>query len=82
MEKNKKQKAKKEEAKTGKNTIAGKHCYNQQCYVWGATMLFPHHLQSNIVYKIKIGSGINRGVLKLAQTLRLYIYISGKRKKI
>ena len=28
-----------------------KHCYNQQCYVWGATMLFPDHLQSNIVYK-------------------------------
>ena len=37
--------------KKGKKILAGKHCYNQQCYVWGATMLFPHHLQSNIVYK-------------------------------
>ena len=48
----------------------------------GATMLFPHHLQSNIVYK-KIGSGINRGVLKLTRRPQLSKTIwSGDKEKI
>ena len=78
MEKNKKK-----DEKNRENTVAGKHCYNQKCYVWGATMLFPHHLQSNIVYKKKICSGINCGVLKLTRRPQLSKTIwSGDKEKI
>ena len=81
MEKTKK-KGKNKKKKREKNIVAGKHCYNQQCHVWGATMFFPHHLQSNIVYK-KIGSGINRGVLKLTRRPQLSktIWSGDKEKK-